>query len=243
MFVGCVLSVLDNHLVDVYMHITDAKELWDALVAKYDATDAGSELYTMESFHDFRIVNNRSVVEQAHEVQVLVKELELLKFPLPDKFVAGCIIAKLPSSWRNFATALKHKRHEISVENPIASLDDEEKARAKDASEKGGEGTSSTNMVQKNHPHSKNRKATHKPIKTTTFKKKKTTSAKGACYTCGEGGNYPRDCPNRADRKTKASHGSDGSKDINMTTLGTTEEGYGNLSTILFSISIHELVV
>ena len=67
-FVGCVISVLHDRLVDVYMHITDAKELWDALVAKYDATDAGSELYTMESFHDFKMVNNRSVVEQAHEV-------------------------------------------------------------------------------------------------------------------------------------------------------------------------------
>jgi hypothetical protein len=55
-----------------------------------------------------------------------VKELELLKCPLPDKFVAGCMIAKLPSSLRNFATALKHKRHEISVENLIACLDIEE---------------------------------------------------------------------------------------------------------------------
>ena len=112
-------SVLADRLVDVYMHIIDAKELLDALVAKYDATDAGSELYTMESFHDFRMVNNHSVVEQAHEVQVLVKELELLKCPLPDNFVARCIIAKLPSSWRNFATTLKHKRQEISVENLI----------------------------------------------------------------------------------------------------------------------------
>ena len=111
---------------------------WDALVAKYDTTDVDSELYIMESFYDYKMVNNRSVVEQAHEVQVLVKELELLKCPIPDKFVVGCIIAKLPSSWRNFATALKHKRQEISVENLIASLDVEEKARAKDASEKGG---------------------------------------------------------------------------------------------------------
>ena len=116
-FVGCVISVLHDRLVDVYMHITDAKELWDAVVAKYDATYAGSELYTMESFHDFRMVNSRSIVEQAHEVQVLVKELELLKCPLPDKFVAGCIITKLPSFWRNFATTLKHKRQEISVKN------------------------------------------------------------------------------------------------------------------------------
>ena len=63
LFVGCVISVLADHLVDVYRHITDAKELWDASVAEYDATDAGSELYTMESFHDFRMVNNHSVVE------------------------------------------------------------------------------------------------------------------------------------------------------------------------------------
>ena len=64
-FVVCVISVLHDRLVDVYMHIIDAKELWDALVAKYDVTDAGSELYIMESFHDYKMVNNHSVVEQA----------------------------------------------------------------------------------------------------------------------------------------------------------------------------------
>ena len=93
------------------------------------------------------MVNNCSVVEQAHEVQVLVKELELLKCPLPDKFVARCIIEKLSSSSRNFTTDLKHKRHEISVENLIASLNVNEKDRAKDASKKGGEGHSSANMM------------------------------------------------------------------------------------------------
>ena len=136
MFVGCILSVLADRLCDVYMHINDGKILWDALNAKFGATDAGSELYIMESFHDYKMVNNRSVVEQAHEIQCIVKELELLKCVLPDKFVAGCMIAKLPPSWRNFATTLKHKRQEISVENLIASLDVEEKARAKDTTEK-----------------------------------------------------------------------------------------------------------
>jgi hypothetical protein len=51
--------------------------------------------------------------------------------------VAGCIIAKLPPSWRNFAIALKHKRQEISVKNLIAPLDVEENAQAKDTIEKG----------------------------------------------------------------------------------------------------------
>jgi hypothetical protein len=50
------------------------------------------------------------VVEQAHEIQTLAKELEFFSYPLPNKFVADGIIAKLPSSWKNFATSLKHKR-------------------------------------------------------------------------------------------------------------------------------------
>ncbi|CAO2038120.1 unnamed protein product [Urochloa humidicola] len=140
LFVGCLISVISDRLVDVYIDMTDAKVLWDALTARYDAADAGSELYLMESFHDYKMVNNRSVVEQAHEVQCIVKDLELLKCQIPDKFVAGCIIAKLPSSWRNFATTLKHRRQEISVENLIASLDVEEKARKKDTTEKGDHG-------------------------------------------------------------------------------------------------------
>jgi hypothetical protein len=76
-----------------------------------------------------------------------VKELELQKCPLPDRFVAGCMIAKLLSSCRNFTAALKHKRQEILVVNLIASLNIQEKAQAKDASKKGGESHSSANMV------------------------------------------------------------------------------------------------
>ena len=33
LFVGYVISVLADHLVDVYMHIIDTKELWDGLVS------------------------------------------------------------------------------------------------------------------------------------------------------------------------------------------------------------------
>jgi hypothetical protein len=68
---------------------------------------------------------------------------------LPEKFIAGGIIAKLPPSWRNFATSLKHKRQEFSTTDLIGSLDMEEKARAKDTRARGVEGGSSANLVQK----------------------------------------------------------------------------------------------
>jgi hypothetical protein len=47
-FVGAVLSVLGDKLVDAYLHIQNGKELWDALDAKFGAADARGELYAME---------------------------------------------------------------------------------------------------------------------------------------------------------------------------------------------------
>jgi hypothetical protein len=63
-----------------------------------------------------------------------VKDLEMHGCELPDKFVAGCMIAKLPP-WTEFATSLKHKRQEFDVAQLIGTLDVEDKARAKDVRE------------------------------------------------------------------------------------------------------------
>ncbi|WVZ51699.1 hypothetical protein U9M48_002814 [Paspalum notatum var. saurae] len=155
LFRGAILSALTDRPIDVYMHIKDGKELWDALEAKFGASDAGSDLYIMESFHDFKM--------------------------------------------RSFATALKHKRTKISVEELIASLDVEEKARAKDT--KGGEGHSVANTVQNQGNQGKG-KGKFKPNKTTNFKKKK-NKAELPCFTCGELGHFSKDCPERADRRGK----------------------------------------
>jgi hypothetical protein len=107
---AALLSIIEDSLIDAYVQMPIGKAIWEALEARYGVSDAGSELYVMEQFHDYRMVENRPVVEQAHEIQALVKELELFGCALPDKFVVGCMIAKLPQSWTDFATSLKHKR-------------------------------------------------------------------------------------------------------------------------------------
>jgi hypothetical protein len=106
----------------------------------------GSKLYIMKQLFDYKMVENRPVVEQVHEIQALAKELEQFPCVLPDKFVADGIIAKLPPSWTDCATTLKHKRQEFSVAELIGSLDVEERARAKDTRGKGVK-TSSADMV------------------------------------------------------------------------------------------------
>jgi hypothetical protein len=72
--------------------------MWDILNTEYGGSDADTELYIIEQYHDNQMVDGNSVVTQAHEIQCMVKELRLLKIVVLDEFVAGGIIAKLPPS-------------------------------------------------------------------------------------------------------------------------------------------------
>ena len=99
------------------MSFDNGNDMWATLEAKFGTLDADSELYVMEQFYDYKMTGERSIVQQAHEIQSLAKELKHFKCVLPDKFVAGGIIAKLPHSWNNFATSLKHKRRVFRCES------------------------------------------------------------------------------------------------------------------------------
>jgi hypothetical protein len=97
-FYGAVVGVLVETPQDIYLSYKTVKEMWDTLNTKYESSDAGTELYIIEKYHDYQMVDGKSVVTQAHEIQYMVKELGLLKIIVPDEFVAGGIIAKLPPS-------------------------------------------------------------------------------------------------------------------------------------------------
>jgi hypothetical protein len=93
--------------------------------------------------------------------------------------ICGCgIISKLPPSWRDFATKLKHKRELLSVAKLIGSLDVEESARAKDIDEKVIKYSCANMMHRKNSNAShikkkkNNKQNTNKPKQAATLKKK-----------------------------------------------------------------------
>jgi len=69
--------------------------LWDALERKFVVSEAGRLLYTCEQFYDFSIGAAKSIVAQAHEMQLLAGEIASLGCALPDRFVQ---LALLPNS-------------------------------------------------------------------------------------------------------------------------------------------------
>jgi hypothetical protein len=125
-FVGIVIGVLADHLQDMYLRHKTGKDIWDVLNADYRRSDIGTELYIIEQYHDYKLVDGRNVVEQAYEIQCMMKELELLKIVISNEFVTGGIIVKLPPSWTDFAITLKHKRKHMSISDLIVSLNVEE---------------------------------------------------------------------------------------------------------------------
>jgi hypothetical protein len=87
LFRGVMIGALANKYVDSYLMCTSARKLWDALDEMFGVSDAGSKLYIMEKLFDYKMVENCPVVEQAHEIQALAKELEQFSCVLPDKFM------------------------------------------------------------------------------------------------------------------------------------------------------------
>ena len=235
LFRGAVISALDPKFQKSYITLPTGQELWNALVGKFGVTYAGSELYLMEQLYDYKMVENRSVVEQAHEIQALAKELELFPCPLSDKFVAGGIIAKLPPSWKDFGTSLKHKRKEFNVEELIGTLDVEERARTKDNGK--STETAAANVVHKKNFHKFNKKKNqnkqenaNKPVQTTQFKKKNNNKGKGGCFVCGNDQHWAKDCPDRKFIQDKKS------ANVVTTETGARTSGYGNSLPFVLSV-------
>lgn len=69
-----ILCALSDHLYDVYHSTTStAKELWDALEAKYGIVDAGVDRLTVSNFNSYKMVETKYVGDQIHEYQELLR--------------------------------------------------------------------------------------------------------------------------------------------------------------------------
>lgn len=61
--IGCILSVLSDMLYDIYVNIISVRKHMNAIEYKYGVFNVGHELYAIEHYHEYKMVDNRSMVE------------------------------------------------------------------------------------------------------------------------------------------------------------------------------------
>lgn len=198
-----ILNALDDSLYDVYQMFQTPKQLWESLEKKYKSEVASAKKFIVGKFLNFKMSDAISVVKQVEEIQVTAHELKDEGMGRNETFLVASIIEKLPPTWKDFKTHLKHIHEDMSLEQLILKLRVEEENRKNEKSEFSSmearanvvEGNSSKFKGSKKN---KNVKNTFISPKGSNFKKK----PQGACWVCGKPGHRAKDCRHKKEGTT-----------------------------------------
>ena len=194
-------------MFDIYCNYKNAEEIWDLLHKKYIVEDAGNQKYAIGNFSNFQMNEEKDVSSQIHDFHILVNDLKNEEITLPETFIAGFLIERLPESWKDYKNNLKHKRKHMTLEDVIVHIRIEEKNRLRDKASLAKEFATKANLIEggsskpqsrsqqnfkgKNNNSKFNKNKANRSIQSPTppsFKKK------GNCYVCGRPGHYASQC-------------------------------------------------
>nr|XP_023910572.1 uncharacterized protein LOC112022229 [Quercus suber] len=129
---GHIFNTLPDRLYDLYTSMKSPKEIWNALEAKYKTEKVGMNKFIIQKYFDYKILDNNLVLDEGHELQILVNKFRDLSINILESFQVGAIIAKLPPSWNNFRKKLLHILEDFTLEQFRQHLQIEEESRVRD---------------------------------------------------------------------------------------------------------------
>ncbi|XP_057994935.1 uncharacterized protein LOC110659461 [Hevea brasiliensis] len=127
-----ILNNLSDRLYDLFTSVKSPMEIWKLLKFKYNSEKQGVDKFLIMKYFKFQMVDNISVMDQVHELHVLVSKLKDLKVIVPESLQVGGIIAKLPPSWNDYRKKLLHTTEDFSLEQIQKHLRIEEEIRNRD---------------------------------------------------------------------------------------------------------------
>ena len=87
--------------------------------------------------------DEKAILVQVHELQVIVNKLHAVKIDLPESFQVGAIIAKLPLFWNGYRKKLLHNSEDYSLEQLMKHVRIEEEPKVREKLENMSIGSSS----------------------------------------------------------------------------------------------------
>ena len=69
---GKILRCLSDKLYDVFCATGGAREHWKTLEKKYSSEKASPEAYTVHRFLEFKMVDDKSVLDQTNKLQAII---------------------------------------------------------------------------------------------------------------------------------------------------------------------------
>ncbi|XP_057452128.1 uncharacterized protein LOC130743934 [Lotus japonicus] len=135
---GHILNTLSGRLYDLYTDTQSTVEIWKALEFKFKAEEEGTKKFLISKYFDFKMLDSKPILQQVHELQVLVNKIKAVKIDIPKAFQVGAIIAKLPPSWNGYRKKLLHNSEDFSLEKIQKQLRIEEESKVGDKAESSG---------------------------------------------------------------------------------------------------------
>ncbi|XP_017970429.1 PREDICTED: uncharacterized protein LOC108660681 [Theobroma cacao] len=114
---GHILNGISDALFDAYQSEASEKQLWDKLEVRYMVEDASNKKFLVCHFNNYKMVDNRSVMEQLHELERILNTFKQYGLKMDEVIVVSLVIDKLPPSWRDTKKTLKHKKEDMSLED------------------------------------------------------------------------------------------------------------------------------
>ena len=112
---GHILNTLSDRLYDLFTLVQSPREIWNALEFKYNTEKQGADKFLALQFFEFNMVDHISVLDQVHELQILVSKLKDLKVDVGEPLQVGAIIAKLPPSWNDYRNKMLHSSESFTL--------------------------------------------------------------------------------------------------------------------------------
>ena len=95
-------------------------------LAAFQGVTAGMKKFIVGKFVDYNIVDSKTVISQTQDLQIILHNIHAQGMSLSDSFQVAAIIEKLPPTWKDFKSYLKHKCKEMNLEELIVRLRIEE---------------------------------------------------------------------------------------------------------------------